>query len=135
PVFGQQRTEDRGPIKRYRKRGWSSKRSAKAPEPVASNTEPVASNMDATVGSGPTTPPSTPLTSTSLFPSSSSSWTRVQVVSSGISSRLGWAIAVGVCLVVIAAVAVPLIAANKAINDASQVFAPSQANQAPASGG
>lgn len=127
-----QRTEDRGPIRRYRKGRSDVKRHA-------SSSPAKASNADAGIGSGPAaittpssdagmgspaglTPSGIPVTGSPILPAPAS--VEAQLISDVAGSRVRTVVIAGIFVVCIAAVAIPLIAVGNTIRSVSQaVFA------------
>jgi hypothetical protein len=128
-VFRQQRTEERGPIRRYKKVRPDSKKRAGSSQPVVRNDDALristtstvsnanaVSTADAGMGSGSSSPPPPPSTPTGapVFPPSSSLRTaRITVVPRNSSART-W-ILVGVFTIFIAGIAIPLISVGNTI--------------------
>ena len=109
-MFGQ-RTEDRGPIRRYKKGRPDRKKRAGSVQ--------AANNADAGIGGAPTvTQSSIPVTSTPILPPPAS--LEAQLVSDVSGSPLRTVITVGIFLACIAAIAIPLISVGNTIRSIGQ---------------
>jgi hypothetical protein len=108
-VFGKERTEQRGPIRRYKKVRPESKKPARRPQRVVSNTdtgigtEPPVTSPTEPVSGMPTLPPSTPLRTWPV------------TFTPRDTSRLRRLVIVGVFVVFIAGIAIPLISVGNTI--------------------
>ncbi len=118
-MFRQQRIEDRGPIRRYKKVRPDRRKGSRSPRPVVGTADAI-SNADASMGSGSSPPPASPSapTGSPILPPSSPF--RVTVLPS--HSRLRTFIVVGVFALFIVGIAIPLISVGNTVSSFSRSF-------------